>query len=307
MAEKKVKIQVPATTANLGPGFDVLGMALGIYNTVEMELDRSGATVTEVSGEGARLLARTGSKLLLDAARRVFERAGVEMDGICIRQHNRIPLCSGMGSSAAAIAGGMAAANALLDQPLADQEILHLAAEMEGHPDNVAPALFGGFVAACRAGDTVRHIRIEPPPELNVVVIVPSFTLPTKKSRSLLPKEVPLDDAVFNIGHTAVLVAALCTGDMEKLSWAMDDRLHQPYRASLIPGLDDVVLAARQEGALAAVLSGAGPAVIALTNKNEYTIGEAMRHAFAKHDVTGRVILTGIGRRGALDSPDALS
>ncbi|MDW7650745.1 MAG: homoserine kinase [Bacillota bacterium] len=302
MAKQKVKIQVPATTANLGPGFDVLGMALGIYNTVEMTLDNSSFAAAEVTGEGAGLLSRTGSKLIMDAARAVFDAAGRPTDGIHIRQHNRIPLFRGMGSSAAAIAGGMAAANALLPQPLPPEEILQLATRLEGHPDNVAPALFGGFVAVCRNGDQVRHIRIEPPPGLNVVVLVPAFTLPTKKSRSLLPAQVPLEDAVFNVGHASVLVAALCTGDLELLSFSMEDRLHQTYRSALVPGLAEVVAAAKKEGALAAALSGAGPAVVAFTTENDDAIGEAMRHAFLQHDVTSRVILTGIGRRGALDS-----
>ena len=217
MIKKTVRIQVPATSANLGPGFDVLGMALGIYNTVELAVDPGGETIVEVTGEGAKLLSRTGSSLIVDAARSVFVRAGVEVGGFRISQHNRIPLFRGMGGSAAAIVGGMAAANALLAKPLPTQEILRLATEMEGHPDNVAPALFGGFVASCQSGGDVRYIRIDPPPSLNVVILVPAFTLPTKKSREMLPQQVPLADVVFNIGHTALLVAALCTGDLKQL------------------------------------------------------------------------------------------
>lgn len=307
MIKTTARIQVPATTANLGPGFDVLGMALGIYNTVEITMDSGGETVVDVTGEGAKLLSTTGSTLIVAAARSVFTRAGVEAAGFRISQHNRIPLFRGMGGSAAAIVGGMAAANALLTKPLPALEILRLATEMEGHPDNVAPALFGGFVASCQSGKEVRYIRIDPPPSLNVVILVPAFTLPTKKSREMLPPQVSLSDAVFNIGHTALLVAALCTGDVKQLSFAMEDRLHQRYRSALVPGLDDVITAARNAGALAAVLSGAGPAVVAFVTGNGDGVGEAMQQAFLTHGVKSRVILTSIGRRGALHSATCIS
>ncbi len=300
--EKMVTIRVPATSANLGPGFDVVGMALNIYNTVEMAPEPSGATVVDVTGEGASLLCKSGSKLLVEAARKVFAAAGAGQPGLLIRQHNRIPLFRGMGSSAAAIAGGMAAANALLPEPLAAKKILQLATEMEGHPDNVAPALFGGFVASCAVDGDIHYACIESPAALKLAVAVPAFTLPTKKSRQALPQMVPMADAVFNIGQVALLVAALCRGDLAALSHAMNDRLHQQYRSALIPGLDNVFSAAQSAGALATVLSGAGPAVISFVSGNEAIVGAAMHRAFAACGVRCRIILTSVGKTGALNS-----
>jgi homoserine kinase len=301
-----VTIRVPATSANLGPGFDVLGMALNIYNTVEMAPDPTGATTVITKGEGEKILAKTGSKLIVDAARRVFDVAGFTPEGLMIRQHNLIPLFRGMGSSAAAIAGGMAAANLLLPQPLSDDSILQLAAEMEGHPDNVAPALLGGFVASCFDRGKLRYIRIEPPAALRLVIAVPSFALPTNKSRAALPKQVPLSDAVYNIGQATLLVAALCQGDLSGLAFAMGDRLHQPYRQALIPGLDDVFASAQGAGAIATVLSGAGPAVISFVDVDidDVAVGEAMRQAFAMYEIRCRIILTGVGISGALNKID---
>lgn len=297
-----VIIRVPATSANLGPGFDVVGMALNLYNTVEMAPEPSGATVVEVTGEGADILLKSGSKLMVDAARRVFTAAGARQTGLLIRQHNRIPLFRGMGSSAAAIVGGMAAANELLPEPLPVKKILQLATEMEGHPDNVAPALFGGFVASCAVDGEVHYACMESPVALKLVVAVPAFTLPTKKSRQALPRMVPLADAVFNIGQVALLVAALCRGDLAALSYAMNDRLHQPYRSALIPGLEKVFSAAQSAGALATVLSGAGPAVVSLVSENEAAVGAAMHRAFAACGVRCRIILTSVGKTGALNS-----
>lgn len=297
-----VKIQVPATSANLGPGFDVLGMALDIYNTVEMSVEPTGTMVVESTGEGSRFLSKNGSKMLLDAVQKVFDTAEFNPGGLRIRQHNRIPLFRGMGSSAAAIVGGMVAANLLLPEPLSDQQLLTLAANMEGHPDNVAPALFGGFVVACHVDGSTRHVRIAPPAGLRLVVAVPAFALPTKKSRGLVPREVPLEDAVFNLGQVALLVSALSSGNVDMLKYAMEDRLHQSYRMALIPGLDEVFAVARNAGALASTLSGAGPAVVSFVRDDSEIVGEKMRQAFGNHGIDCRIIETTVGERGALNS-----
>jgi homoserine kinase len=286
----------------MGPGFDVLGLALDIYNTVEMAVLPDEGLVIEATGEGAKLLHRTGSRLLVDAAMRVFSASGIDPPGLFIRQHTRIPVFSGLGSSAAAIVGGMVAANSLLAEPLPPDKLLDLAAEMEGHPDNVAPALFGGLVAACRTDDGVKHVRIQPPASLLVVVVAPDFQLPTKRSRDALPATVSFEDAVFNLGRTALLIAAMFSGDANQLSWAMEDRLHQPYRSKLVPGLEDVIAAAKDAGALATVLSGAGPAVISFMTGNRKAVGQAMKEGFLRHGVTSRIMEAAVSGRGALSS-----
>lgn len=301
METRKVIVEVPATTANMGPGFDVLGLALDIYNTVEMAvLPDDEGLVIEATGEGAELLHRTGSRLLVEAAMRVFSEAGIDPPSLWIRQHTRIPFFSGLGSSAAAIVGGMVAANTLLVEPLPPDKLLDLAAEMEGHPDNVAPALFGGLVAACRTEAGIKHVSIQPPATLLVVLAIPDYQLATKRSRDALPAMVPFEDAVFNLGRMALLVAAMFSGDYSQLSWAMEDRLHQPYRSKLVPGLEDVFAAAQDAGALATVLSGAGPTVVSFMTGNRQAVGQAMKEAFLRHGLTSRIIHASISDRGAL-------
>lgn len=306
MEEQAIRVAVPATTANLGPGLDVLGMALDLYNTVEIRLPAEAGTQVEASGEGAQILSRSGSRLLVDAVRLVFARAGFFPRGLYIRQHNVIPLFRGLGSSAAAVAGGVAAANALLPQPLPDEELLRIAVRLEGHPDNVTPALFGGFTAACQWQGKVKQIRVEPPDGLRLVVAVPAFTLPTNKSRGMLPKRVELSDAVFNMGRVALWVAAMQNGDLDLLAWAAEDRVHQIHRGALVPGLSEVIREAKHAGAKAAALSGAGPSVVAFAAGDTGGIGEAMQNTFLSHGVESRIIITGPGRKGALECTEKI-
>lgn len=300
MEEQAVRVAVPATTANLGPGLDVLGMALDLYNNLELRLPAQAGTQVEATGEGAQILSRSGSRLLVDAVRLVFARAGFFPPGLHIRQHNVIPLFRGLGSSAAAVAGGVAAANALLPEPLPAEELLRIAVRLEGHPDNVTPALFGGFTAACQWQGKVKQIRVEPPDDLRLVVAVPAFALPTHKSRGMLPKRVELSDAVFNMGRVALWVAAMQNGDLDLLVWAAEDRMHQTHRGALVPGLADVIREAKLAGAKAAALSGAGPSVVAFAVGDTGGIGEAMEAAFLSHGVESRILIMAPGRKGAL-------
>ncbi len=275
-----ITVRVPATTANLGPGFDAVGLALRFYNTVT--LAASERPEIEIRGEGERTLPRDPSHLAYRAALAVVERAGAgarspRPRAFRLVQHNRIPLARGLGSSAAAIVGGAAAANALLGGPLGPQPLLDLATEMEGHPDNVAPALLGGAVVCARTPSGVRWIRLVPP-RLRVVVAVPDFTVSTAEARRLLPQHVPFADAVFNVTRTALLVAALTAGRTDLLGEATQDRLHQPYRERLIPGLGQVFEAARRAGASGVALSGSGPSVVAFGDAPG--IGAAMVDAF---------------------------
>ena len=292
-----IRVRVPATTSNLGPGFDALGLALRLYNTLELE--PADAPRIEVEGEGAATLPRDPAHLAYRAALAVAAlRGGTAPRAFHLRQHNGIPLARGLGSSAAAIVGGAAAANALLGGPLDRQALLDLAAGMEGHPDNVAPAVLGGLVA-CVAAETgtIRTVRLIPE-RLRVVIAIPEFAVSTAEARRLLPEAVPYRDAVFNVTRTALLVGALVEGRMDLLGEATRDRLHQPYRARLVPGLEAVFTAAREAGAHGVALSGSGPTVVAFGEAAE--IGPAMCRAFEAAGARCRSIDAGIDTDGTV-------
>lgn len=283
---QEVSVQIPATTANLGPGFDCLGLALALYNRVRFVQAADGLTVT-VKGEGATSLPADETNLVVQAAWRLFDRVNWRPSGLRIIQSNRIPIGSGLGSSAAAVLGGLIAANAMSGQQLSPDALLALAAEIEGHPDNVAPAYHGGLVLINKANDRwhVEQIQV---PSMEVVVVLPGFDLPTAEARAVLPAGVPLSDAVFNAGRLGLLVRALEAEDYDKLVIAMQDRLHQPYRLPLIPGMLEAFEAARNAGASGVALSGAGPAVVAFAPAQHRTIGEAMVSAFSDAGLASR-------------------
>lgn len=262
-----VIVRVPASTANLGPGFDSLGMALELYAWVAMS--RAAETVVHLHGKEMEGLPTGKDNLLYEVAARVFERAGLAAPDLEISAYSEIPLTRGLGSSASAIVGALAAANALLPEPLPQEELFRLACALEHHPDNVGASLFGGLVVAYWDGVSARHLSIEPLPHLEAFVAIPAFELSTRKAREVLPQSLPMKDAVFNIGHSNLLVAAFCTGRYELISDAMQDALHQPYRAALIPGMPEVLAGAARHGALGAALSGAGPTLIAFADARE--------------------------------------
>lgn len=281
-----VKVRVPGTTANCGPGFDSVGIACTIYNEMQLTLhDRPGLEI-KITGQGAGIIPAEEKNIGYRAVREVLRLTGQEYPGIYIEMNNDIPLARGLGSSAAAIVAGLVAANAATGNQLSSEHLLDLATSMEGHPDNVAPAIFGGVTVSMMHGEKPFSIKFLPPDSLKLVVIVPDFGLSTRTARQVLPQMVEFKDAVFNVSRTATLIAALCQGRLEMLRYALEDKLHQPYRAQLIPGMDDVLTAAAENGALGAVLSGAGPCLMAYTTlDNETAIGEAMRQAFAHHGV----------------------
>jgi len=259
---------VPATTANLGPGFDTLGLALDIYNTVTVK--SSTRFSLTVKGEGEDSLPADESNLLFRAARAVFDRARINPGHLSWSMENRIPLKSGLGSSAAAIVAGLSLGNALIPSPFSSDEIHRLAVELEGHPDNVTPALYGGLTVSINTGEGPRLIKAGVPSGLNLAVAVPvDYTLSTKKSREVLPAMVKHEDAIFNLGRTAILLTALFSRQGEYLKWACQDKLHQPYRAGMVPGWEKVMAAAQRAGAQGVALSGAGPAVAAFWIEEE--------------------------------------
>jgi len=293
----KILIKVPATSANLGPGFDSLGLALDLWNetVVTLAIEFS----VRVKGEGAEKLATGDKNLIVRAAQRLAECAGRSLPPFHADCFNQIPLSSGLGSSAAATLTGLLAGNALLGNPFLREEILAIATEMEGHPDNVAPALMGGLVVSTMENNKVIARQIPTTSPIHVTFVLPDFHLPTKEARAALPDKVSMKDAVHNISRAVLVTEAFRNGDMDLLGKAMTDTLHQPYRLPLIPGALPAMEAAKEAGASAVALSGAGPSLIAFSSKAEAGIGESMKRAFEAAGLTARIFNLGISVRGA--------
>ena len=298
----KIHVKVPATTANLGPGFDALGLALNLWNEAEFSCTDADEISVTVSGEGEDKLPHNEENAIAKAALMVYEMAGKPCPGLRIECVNRIPLGSGMGSSSAAMLTGMLGANGLLGNPFTNEEILKLAIETEGHPDNVAPAMLGGLVASIVHGERVFSMRLPAKANhgpIHTTVVLPDFDFPTSQARALLPHEVQRADAIFNISRGVLVTEALRTGNMELLGIAMKDTLHQPYRLPIIPGALDALQAGKDAGASAVALSGAGPSLIAFSQKEEPAIGKAMQTAFEAAGLSARIFELGTSYEGA--------
>jgi len=297
-----VTVRVPASTTNLGPGFDVLGLALSLHNEITLApIEGVGVTV-EIVGEGAAdgALPRDEHNLVFRAAERAYAAVGQTAPAMRIRLLNRVPLARGLGSSSTAIVGGLVGANSLLGRPLDDETLLRIAVEMEGHPDNVTPALMGGFQVVSATDDEVIHLRLPMPRGLRAVVCVPAMEILTDEAREALPLRISHRDAVFNVGRVALLVAALTQNRPDLLSRAMEDRLHQPYRSTLLPGYDAAVEAALGAGAAGACLSGSGSSLLALTTDRAAAVGEAMVAALRDHGVEARAMELPVDEEGAV-------
>lgn len=295
MSDRKVRVAVPATTANLGPGYDSLGLALGLHN--EIELAVADVTTVAVEGEGAESLAQDDRNLVLTSARRLAEQAGRTVPGWQLRQVNRIPLARGLGSSSAAIVAGLVATNHLLELGLPSADLLTVASDIEGHPDNVAPALLGGLTVCC--ADPQLSCLPLPGPNLRVIVAIPDFEVSTEAARKVMPSTIPHADGVYNVAHVALTVAALTSGEFTHLRLSLRDRLHQPYRAHLVPGFEQVCEAALAAGAYGAALSGSGPTVAAFAGESDEAIAEAMTGAFRKAGVRARSLILPVDSEGA--------
>jgi len=293
----RVHVRVPATSANLGPGFDALGLALALHNEVVAE-ERDGVSVS-IEGEGADRLARDASNLVARGVKLAYEAAGRSFKGCALECVNRIPTARGLGSSAAAWVGGLVAGNALLGSPLSSDALLALAARAEGHPDNVAAAIFGGLTVSCGSADGVTAVTLPVPKNFAWVVLVPEVTSATAEARTLLPRSVPREDAVFNVQRVALLLAGLQAALPGALAVALEDRLHQPYRLKLYPWMPEVAAAARVAGALGCVLSGAGPSLLAVVAGDGGAVGRAMEEALAKAHVRGKARILDVDSAGA--------
>jgi homoserine kinase len=294
----RVRVRVPATSANLGPGFDALGLALALYNEVVIE-DAADVSVS-VEGEGHGRLDTGVKNVVARAVALAHEVAGRPFHGARLRCVNRIPLSRGLGSSAAAWVGGLLAANVLLGEPLDRKALLAAAARAEGHPDNVAAALLGGLTVSCADGARVTAVSLRAPAEIEWVVLLPEHESSTREARAVLPDTVSRADAVFNVQRVSLLLAALAAGRADLLDLAMQDRLHQPYRQRLFPWMESVVAAGRRAGALGCVLSGAGPSMLAAVRQPDgQAVAGAMERALREAGLAGRALALPVDAVGA--------
>ncbi len=261
-----IHIAVPATSANMGPGFDSIGIAVKLYNHIWVEEIPEGVEVI-VKKEQPIPIPKDENNLIIQTMRYFYDRMGLTMPGVRLYQEDDIPMVRGLGSSAACIVGGLLAANALAGEPCSREELSQIAAGLEGHPDNSNPALFGSMVVGA-IGDKMYHVRLELPDDLLFAIMVPDFPVSTEKARSVLPDSYSRKDMVFNASRAALLVASVLAKNYENLAMAMDDCVHQPYRSALIPHMEDIFAKAKECGALGAYLSGAGSTLMAVLTKD---------------------------------------
>jgi homoserine kinase len=285
---KRFAVSVPATSANLGPGFDAIGLALDLRIRADVEVLDAGAAPAWTFG-GPEAPTHGGLRdEMLRAMRTLFATVGQTPPPLSIAVDNPIPLGRGLGGSAAGAALGLAIGAVLRDPQPSIEELTRTVTVLEGHPDNGVPAIVGGVVVAVSEGEDVVYARFDPPAGVRAHVVVPDFSMPTREARAILPDAYPRRDAVYNVGHAALLAAAFASGHVELLRSAMHDRLHQPFRASFVPGLPEM-LALDTPALLGVALSGAGPSVIALVRDGS-DAGERMQAIFAKHGVLSRVL-----------------
>ncbi len=288
-----VQVRAPATTANLGPGYDCLGMALDLWNTLTVKVLPAGSEpAVVVSGEGAGELDADTQNLTYRAIEFLFNEADAPVPALSLQCENTIPLSRGMGSSAAAIAGGLVAANRLLDDVFSQADLLEMAATIEGHPDNVAAAIHGGMRLVVMDDDRLYTAPIRVPADLQAVLFIPDRRIATADARRVLPEQITVADAVYNMSRTALLVASMESDHPEYLNIATQDRLHQPYRQTIFPQMKVIFAAAQAAGAFGVFLSGSGSTILALARDRAMTVAYEMFDAARLAGVEGRVEVT---------------
>lgn len=293
-----INVKVPATTANLGTGFDSLGLALDLMLDVDVKCS-DGEGKVYFKGYGASEIEKNPhSNLVIQAMEKLFLEAGENMPSVDVYIENNIPLGKGLGSSAAAIVAGLYAGNALLKNKLDEDDLINIAVEMEGHADNVVPAIVGGLTVVMLENGKVYYQKLKFPDELKVIAAVPDFALPTVKARKVLPQNVETEKLVSNLQKACFLMASFCTHDFRFLDIAMNDKIFQPARKKFVPGFDEIVVEAKKMGALGVALSGAGPSVIALARQNEYSIGEKIKEVWGLHGVNSDVFYLKVHESG---------
>lgn len=293
---REYTVRVPASSANLGPGFDALGMALGIY--LECRFRPSDCLRIQVSGRDAEGISTGEDNLIWQTALAVAADTGGTLQPVALDIRNGIPVGKGLGSSAAALTAGVVIADQLLGLRWKRLRILDEAARIEGHPDNVAACVLGSIVAsAIDSGGVARAVRLDLPDRYGVAVVVPDFQLPTTQARAALPESYSRADTIFNVQRSALLIAALATGTTSAFPTALEDRMHQPYRARLVPGLDEI-LKLRAPGLLGCALSGAGPSIIVFYERGSEQVCDLIRQIFALHGRQSEILRAQIAQRG---------
>jgi homoserine kinase len=291
-----MKVRIPASSANLGPGFDALGLALAIYLTCRFE--RADGLSIRAAGRDAAQISTGEDNLIWQTALAVAKDVGETLPQIALEIENDIPIGKGLGSSAAALTAGVVIADHLLGLHWKPHRILDEAAQIEGHPDNVAACVLGSIVAAAiDAGGVARAVRLEFPANYGVAVVVPDFVLPTAQARAVLPDCYSREDTLFNVQRSTLLIAALATGTTSAFPAAFEDRLHQPYRYALVPGLEEMVKL-RAPGLLGCALSGAGPSILVFYERGYEQVCDLVRQIFAAHGHESETLRVQIAERG---------
>lgn len=295
-----IKVKVPASSANMGAGFDSLGVALSLYSRMNIEEISSGLEIYTSNGGG--FVPKGENNLIYRAMNVVFEKVGYTPSGIRISQNSDIPMTRGLGSSSACIVGGMLAANIISERHLSYNEIIHLASQMEGHPDNAGPALYGGFCVSVMTDDRtiVRSRKLKP--NIKFAVMIPDYFVATKKSRGTLPETVPMRDAAFNISRALLFRDALASGDTELLKEGVKDRLHQQYRKAYVEEMDKIFEKTYSLGSCATYLSGSGPTILSVLDGGYKRFAEEMRRFFNENEHNWKCMILDADNVGAVVS-----
>lgn len=291
------KVTIPATTANLGPGFDCIGAALNLYNSIEVEEINGGGLEIESSGTW-KIMSPNENNLVYKSMKAVFEKIKYTPTGLKIILKSEIPNARGLGSSAACIAGGLFAANVMTNQQLSKEELIEMAANIEGHPDNTTPAILGGLVVSVLEEGKLYYVKLDIPSNLKFAVFIPDFTLSTVKARMVLPERINFRDGVFNLGRSALLIASLLEGKTENLSCAFKDKLHQPYRKKLIPNTEEIFEQSMKNGANGCYISGAGPSLMALVDNDNNEFYEKMTGYLKTLETNWKIKILELDKKG---------
>lgn len=278
-----IRIDVPATSANLGSGFDSLGIALTMHNRVWMEEWDD----VDIRSNDDTVVPTDKTNLIYWAAEHLYTICGKNLPGLKIRQENNIPMARGLGSSSACIVSGILGANRLLGSPLSQSDLINLAAQIEGHPDNTSPAISGGLVASAMEGKRVYSVSVPVSEKIQFAVMIPPFELKTEKARQVLPEMYSRQDAVYNLSRSGLMTASLFSGNLENLRVAVQDKIHQPYRSGLITDYDNVFRMSYELGSLGTYVSGAGPTIISMIDASDKKFGENVKIHLEKKGIKG--------------------